>query len=157
MKILVLSDSHNHYERVREAVLLHPDAKACFFLGDGASDAEALSVEFPRLPLYIVHGNCDMGSFQPAEGIVPMDGNLIFYTHGHLYQAKLGLGGLCQAAIRSGANIVLYGHTHMPRHDFFQDIHFFNPGSLAMPRTGKPSYGILTFQNGEPEFQICEL
>ena len=155
MKILVFSDSHNCYQPMVDAATLHSDAAACFFLGDGVNDADALQAVFPKLPIYKVQGNCDFGSFDPMEGLVPIGGCLIFYTHGHTYSVKYNIGGLCQAAIRSGANIALYGHTHASTHDVYENIHLFNPGSISQSRSGSSSYGVIHIENATPRFEIC--
>lgn len=155
MKILVFSDSHNRCQPMLDAASLHSDAAACFFLGDGADDADALQAVFPKLPLYRVQGNCDFGSLDPVEGLAPMGGCLLFYTHGHIYSVKYNTGGLLHAAQRCGASIALYGHTHVAKHEVYDNVHLFNPGSISDSRAGGSSYGIITIEDGIPEFEIC--
>ena len=40
--------------------------------------------------------------------------NKLFVTHGHAYGVKSGLGRLAERAKTLGADVVLYGHTHIP-------------------------------------------
>ena len=150
MKILVLSDSHGNTRGVLEAVTRHPDADAAFFLGDGSRDADALEAEFPRLPVYRVCGNCDFGTFDPIEGLAPLGGVLFFYTHGQAYSVKDGLDRLAEAAKARGADVALFGHTHVREltRGVGTAATVFNPGSL---RDGG-SYGVITVTDGQCEF-----
>ena len=35
-----------------------------------------------------------------------------------------------------GAQAALYGHTHNPHHDYYDEMHIFNPGSIREGRYG---------------------
>lgn len=38
---------------------------------------------------------------------------------------------------------ILRGHTHVPRGETLDGLHFWNPGSLSLPKGGSPrSYGL---------------
>ena len=56
------------------------------------------------------------------------------------------LEALLAAARRAGADIALFGHTHLVHEEYDPEsgIYLFNPGSIGEPREGKPSYGILS-------------
>lgn len=126
------------------------------FLGDGARDADAVEAAFPALAFYRVSGNCDIGGFTPESGLAAFGGVLFFYTHGHNYQVKSGLGGLWQEAKRRGADVALFGHTHVAHCELVEGIYLFNPGSLSLPRNGISTYGIITIENSRPQFEIRE-
>ena len=58
--------------------------------------------------------------------------------------------GLGSAARERSADIVLFGHTHLPYEAYIasdseeeKSVWLFNPGSMSKPREGKPSYGII--------------
>lgn len=153
-KILVFSDTHGWPSRLISTARSEMPADACFFLGDGASDADALQKAFPHLPLYRVRGNCDFGPSGPEQALVPMDGVLFFLAHGHHFGVKHTLGAIHQAAQQAGASAALFGHSHLPHYQLDRGIHLFNPGSLAAPRSGKPSYGVITLQDSVPSFEI---
>lgn len=147
MKILILSDTHRRVERLSRVLAMHADADFACFLGDGLADLAAASRIFPA-PIYEVCGNCDSASLYPAAPgtrIVERAGHRLLLTHGHLYGAKWGQGGLIAAAKDAGCDIVLYGHTHLPQETYLSDenLYLFNPGSLGEPREGEPSYGLL--------------
>lgn len=144
MKLLVLSDSHGYTRRMAAALDAHPDAKNVVFLGDGVRDVEELEWDYPDRRFYCVRGNCDFGSFLPAEGMIPLGGMNFYYTHGHLHGVKTGLELLAEQAQQMGAQVALYGHTHRARLEKWDELVLFNPGSLA----DGGSYGILTVENG---------
>lgn len=155
MELLVFADTHGRPQRMLEVAALHSKtASAAFYLGDGTRDAEQLAEAFPSLPLYTVQGNCDLASFDPEEGLAPFGGLLVFYTHGHTLGVKQDLESLWWRAKRQGADIALFGHTHVPHSEFRNGIYLFNPGSLAMPRFGSPTYGLITIAGGQPTFEI---
>lgn len=157
MKLLVFSDTHNRPQHMLDAVAEEQNADACFFLGDGANDPAALAEAYPQLPLYAVQGNCDPGSFEPYDGLAPFGGVLFFYTHGHTFSVKEGLDLLWWTARRRKADAALFGHTHIPYYEYRNGIHLFNPGSIALPRFGSPTYGRIIIENKTPHFEIVKM
>ena len=152
MKCLCFSDSHGSPELISRALLLHRDATAVFFLGDGLSDVEAYLAADIR-PWYAVRGNCDTsayadGRFVPKTLTVTLHDRRIVLTHGDLYGVKGGLAGLRALAADSSAALVLYGHTHTPHEEYSDGIYYFNPGSIAASYRSTPTYGIITVTDG---------
>ncbi len=154
MKLFVFSDSHDYPAPALAAAAEQTGIDACFFLGDGRTDADRFAEAFLSVPLYQVHGNCDFASLAPAEGLVPCGGKLVFYTHGHLYSVKTGLTRLYEAAAARGADIALFGHTHTPHLERRGGIWLFNPGAVHRPRKGGPSCGLITIENGDVKFEF---
>lgn len=105
-----------------------------------------------------MRGNCDFyDRISPSGEEVPI--STCFYageyrvmiTHGHAFSVKSGTEELCREACRLGADIVLYGHTHLPRLEYIKrgeirgvdrDLALFNPGSLGSILDG--SFGNLS-------------
>lgn len=134
MKLLVLSDSHAGLQFMRHCVAkLKPDG--IIHLGDYYADADVLREENPRLPFVQVPGNCDRYRcpFGAPEVVKCSFGGVVFFiTHGHNHHVKMGLGALLNDARRSGAAVVLYGHTH--RADCHQEedgLWVMNPGAAG--------------------------
>jgi len=134
MKILVLSDSHSSLRfmyRCVEAV----KPNAIIHLGDHFDDGEALHEEFPGIPFYQVPGNCDRYRCRPGQPeilIQPIDGVLLYMTHGHKHSVKSYLGALLRDARTSGAKAALYGHTHVADcHREDDGLWVLNPGSCG--------------------------
>lgn len=140
MKCLVFSDTHGRIGVVRQAMRMHPDCEVVFFLGDGVDDIEAIAMTRPDVAFIAVRGNCDRttvfrsGELKKVESISLL-GNKIVLTHGDLYGAKSGLGGLISLAKSEGADILLFGHTHTPCElyvtEYERPFYLFNPGSAS--------------------------
>ena len=109
--------------------------------GDGTRDKEDLKATL-SCPFYSVKGNCDFSG--KREEIIEVEGHRIFVTHGDIYGVKYSDSGLLLKAKETNADIVLYGHTHIPDITFKENIWLINPGSLTRPRDNKePTYCIL--------------
>ena len=147
MKCLVFSDSHGNTRNMRQALLSHPDAEVVFFLGDGLSDADLVSSGDSGRAWLPVAGNCDFSpmfrdAFIKKTDAITLEGVRIAFTHGDLYGAKYGIGGLLSLANEQSASVVLFGHTHEPLEKYLpteeSGVYLFNPGSI-----GAGSYGII--------------
>lgn len=148
MKILVLSDSHSALGFMRRSVTaVKPDQ--IIHLGDYYDDGLVLKEEFPDTPVCQVPGNCDRYRCpfgQPEILTLPLGGVKLYLTHGHRHHVKSGLEMLLRAARASGANAVLYGHTHIPDcHREEDGLWVLNPGSCGY---GGGSAGLLEVRDG---------
>lgn len=142
LRIIVLSDSHKNTANVRKIVEKHEDADTFLFLGDGERDFEDVATQYPHKQFEHVCGNCDFYSMAPSLNMIKAQGKRVFYTHGHLYSVKRGTDELLHAAEGWGADVVLYGHTHISHSEYVDGVYLFNPGSCS-GMGGSPSYGIL--------------
>lgn len=154
MKCLCFSDSHGSSSRMRAALNMHPDAEVVFFLGDGLSDIEPFVTQNSNRAWIYVRGNCDFspptlpGKLKRVEEIT-LEGYKILLTHGDLSGVKSGDDGILRLAEAACADIVLYGHTHIPRESFVRtesgrEVYLFNPGSIGHDYPAPSSYGIIT-------------
>lgn len=130
MRILVMSDSHGDYTKVKRAVMTQSDAQVIIHCGDGEQQVDKLRWDFPDRAVYAVRGNCDWNSNLPLEEIITLEGKKIMYTHGHIYRVKFGYNEIKQAARDKGADIVLFGHTHIPLNEYENGLYVINPGSI---------------------------
>jgi len=127
-KILVFSDSHGEVDKMADMVKKHtPDF--IIHLGDYNKDAEILSKRFPHIPLHAVRGNCDMLSKAPDLEELKIRDKRIFLTHGHRYRVKETYDALCNMGHCAGADLLLFGHTHIPYYKQTDNMHILNPGS----------------------------
>ena len=138
MRILVVSDVHGNGRALREAIESQPTARRVLFLGDGLRQAEDAAEQFSDRDFYMVPGNCDMAAPGPLTRQETFGGKRFFFTHGHRYDVKYGLYRLELAAREAGADIALFGHTHVPYRDYADGLHLINPGSLG--RDGRYAY-----------------
>ena len=116
--------------------------------GDGLRDLEEALTFYPKMKVYAVAGNCDFGALEPLDGLAAFDQVVIFYTHGHMYGVKYDLDTLTDAAEARGAEVALFGHTHVPVAEQHGAVCLFNPGSCGRCYTGPNTYGILTLDKG---------
>ena len=161
IKCLVTSDSHGAAQRLNTAVKRAGKIDAIFFLGDGLSDLAQIIQEHPLVPVIAVKGNCDFGNSIPDRTVYKIDSitlgeKKIVLTHGDLYGAKYGLDGLINLASNTGADVILYGHTHTPAENYIDGVYYLNPGSLRGDRN-PPTAGILTITDGGILFSFMEL
>ena len=124
MRLLVLSDTHGRTSLIDRVLSREKTAKEVFFLGDVVSDIEELLPEYPDRRFHIVHGNCDYFSDYPLFDIVEYPLATVYFTHGHKHLVKYGLDGILEASKNVGANIALYGHTHISAIDYKDGIYF---------------------------------
>ncbi len=114
-------------------------------LGDCVRDARELAQTFPHLPVCMVKGNCDVGSDVREKAEFTYAGKKFFIAHGHMYAVKFGYSGFINAAMCSGADIAMFGHTHSAYYERFEGLDVINPGSIGSRRR---TYGLLTIENG---------
>ncbi len=118
-------------------------------LGDLERDAFELGRLFPNLPLCSVPGNCDVMPKGEKRLVFELAGKRFFVTHGHIYHVKTGLQSLVNNALAAGADLCLFGHTHVP---LFRETHgllLINPGSIGYQET----YGVLTITEGKTTYE----
>lgn len=145
MKILVFSDSHGNVEHMTVAVERERPARV-FHLGDGWRDAERLRARFPELPLDQVPGNCDLRLEEPPVKLVTIEGKRILLCHGHTYRVKEGLMDVGYAAREHKADLLCFGHTHVPTQEWAGESLLLNPGSIGY--WGRPGYAVVNIDNG---------
>ena len=153
MEFLVISDTHGDRAALSALLSACPGVDAVIFLGDGLREVEALAAEGGHPPILSVRGNCDSptspyGGVRLEEIVVSFCGHRLLLLHGHTASAKSGMGGLIALARRHGADIVLFGHTHVPREQYLPaeeggPLWLLNPGSLGHPADGVPTFGRL--------------
>ncbi len=147
MKLLVFSDSHRSTLQMIDAIETEqPDT--IIHLGDLLSDTNELRHIYPNIPLIAVPGNCDGWTDEPEIKLITIMGKKILLSHGHKWRVKQGYDVAQYTARKSDADILLFGHTHIPYCVQDDDLWVLNPG--AAPN----GYGRITI-NGDDIF--CEL
>ena len=143
IRVGVVGDIHGNYEGLERVVERLGRIEMLLFTGDGYREIDKLT-ETLRTPVVGVAGNCDLVTEYPAEQTLFLRDTKILLTHGHIYGVKNGLTRLGLAARAAGAQLVVFGHTHQPLVDNWQEINLLNPGSLSGERSYRgPSYGVI--------------
>lgn len=167
-KILVFSDSHEKSEYMMRALEINADADLIVHLGDGASDLSRSLPEGSGDSYVFIEGNGEYYGwvgvdrrYRPQKtALIEFEGKRIFMTHGHLYDVKFGFEKIISRAYSEGADIILFGHSHIPTLKYIPEgtslglfgktdrpIILFNPGSIGEGL--EHSFGLLTFKDGE--------
>lgn len=137
MRIAVLADTH---DRIPPALpeRLH-GADELWHLGDVCAP-ETLA-EFARLdvPMRVVMGNCDA---HPWPLALDLERGGIRFHLVHLPPRRAP----------AGAQVILHGHTHVPRDETDPlGVRWLNPGCITRPNRGAPaSFAWLTLARGRP-------
>ena len=165
INLLVVSDTHGVYKKL-EAVLerqLALDGKFrpshLVHLGDGIYDIDRCKLS-EKFCIHTVKGNCDSffySSSVPTERLISLGEFKILALHGHTRSVKSGDSVAVAYAVESGADLLLYGHTHVPVCYSLREgtellgtilkkpLTVFNPGSLGYDG----SFGVVSLcENG---------
>ena len=144
MKLLLISDTHGKVRNLRILLQKVKNIGMILHMGDVEGDEDMIR-SFAPCPVEFVRGNCDPFSREPDEKLLHIQGHHIFMCHGHRLDVKTGLKKLEAAARAQGADIALYGHTHLPDHTELEGLVIVNPGSLERPyqEGTKPAYAVL--------------
>ena len=157
MKVLVFSDSHTDVTTMDDAIL-NEQPQMVLHLGDHYGDALTLRDHYPCIPMHFVMGNTDFFSSGDTEQVLKVHGHCLYMTHGHLFNVKNGLNTIYLKGRSVNADIVLFGHTHVPLNEEEQGYTLFNPGSCNHYAHGraKPTYGRITFTPTGYDCRIVE-
>ncbi|WP_298845445.1 metallophosphoesterase [Clostridium sp.] len=153
MHIGVVSDTHMVISSIERLVKEITGVDVLIHLGDNVADVATIK-KYYKGEIINVKGNCDFSESVPIDRLVEVGGKKIFLTHGHIYGVKENLSVLRYKALETGADIVLYGHTHVAKIDFEEGIWYINPGSASLPRDGERSYAIININQGNVEPKV---
>ncbi len=123
-KIAVLSDSHNRLPASAESAILSADE--IWHLGDVCEDSVLDPLRYSGKPLTIVRGNNDSNFSWPLERRLHFGKKTFLLTH-------------IPPSHPPEADVVLCGHTHVPKNEIIRGIHWLNPGSIGLPNKGAPA------------------
>jgi predicted phosphodiesterase len=94
-----------------------------------------------------VHGNCDCNPDWPHEDRFTFHGQRFLLIHAPPRTAPAGI------------DILLHGHTHVPRDEMLSGVRFLNPGTVGRANKGAPpSYAWLSFgEDGSMTWEIVRV
>ena len=146
MKVVVFSDAHGNKEVIKRVLEFNPDAGYVISLGDSELPHSFLL----DLDIVAIKGNYPRDGGFVFESILEVEDRRLFLTHGHKYGVSKDMRKLLAKGMQTEVDLVLYGHTHIPKFDNVSGVFYMNPGSLHSPRSGTPaSYLILNIEKGK--------
>lgn len=159
-KILIVSDSHGRENNLKKAVQnMGKHLDLMIHLGDSQRDPDRL-IGMVDCPVEMVRGNSDGMFTLPAAKLVEIGSHKALLTHGHRYGGSAGIPQMVEMAKANGADIVMFGHTHIPLLEQKPGMTVLNPGSISQPRQegGRPSYMVMTIEeDGRTEYATIYL
>jgi putative phosphoesterase len=138
IRIAVISDTHDWMPPELPARLATADE--IWHLGDVCEPDTLAELGALGKPLLVVLGNNESHSLWPLELTVERAGRKIFLTH------------IPPGRIPAGVEIVLHGHTHVPRDETDANgVRWLNPGCIYRPRRGaRAGFAWLMLAEGQP-------
>src|SRR2546429_9107672 len=144
MKIFVLADTHNKLPQ--KVVDLAHDAEEIWHLGDVCEPTITDDLSTIGLPLTVVRGNCDWNEDWPLVVDLKRAG------------LKFRLQHIPPDVPPDDVDVVLHGHTHVPRNEKRGGVLFLNPGCVTRPNQGSPAMlAWLQIANGKIKWQLVPL
>jgi len=144
MKVLIVSDTHGHNKELEKVLDKVGSVDALIHCGDVEGQEDYITA-LAGCETFIVAGNNDYFSDLPREVELALDGKKVLLTHGHYYGVAMGNERILDEGRGRLVDIVMFGHTHRPCLEQYDDITVLNPGSLSYPRQSgrKPSFMIM--------------
>ena len=137
MRIAVIADTHNHYPARFPELLSSADE--IWHLGDVCAPETLAEFEALGIPLRVVLGNNDACPAWPPQLLLGREGYRFQLIHIPPHKAH------------PGVDVVLHGHTHIPRDDMLGGVRWLNPGSISHPkRSADASFAWLTVRENKP-------
>lgn len=159
-KILVVSDSHGHNGLLRYAIGQEAPFDILIHCGDCQCDLNSILGKGRDYDLYVVKGNMDYAYHYPQVLNLKVGFYNIFAAHGDRYGVKYTDEDIIKAGKQNHADVILYGHSHVPEVTWKDGILIVNPGSVALPHQYPPkrTYAVLKISEDElPSAVIKEI
>lgn len=124
IRVFVLADTHNRLPESLAA--LAEGADEIWHLGDVCAPAILDKIETFGPAVTVVHGNCDDHPSWPL--VVDLE----------RHRVRLRLVHIPPSQPPPNTDVLLHGHTHVPRNEIRGGVRFLNPGCVTRPNRGAP-------------------
>jgi len=150
MKILVVSDTHGRNDVMWDVIKKEEPFDMFIHCGDLETEEWELRDRID-CAMFMVPGNNDYFSMLSPLVAFDIADHRAVLTHGHRYHIHSGLSSLYYLARENQADIVFFGHVHVPVYEEKDGVIFINPGSLTYPRQmGRvPTYAVVEINRGK--------
>ena len=145
MRIAVISDTHDRIPtHVAQAIA---KADEIWHLGDICEPYVLTGIQQVGPPVRLVRGNCDGNFGWPLT--------LDFEAGG----LRIHLEHIPPRLPPANCDLLLHGHTHVPRDEMISGTRFLNPGCITRPNRGAPaSYAWLNLPgDGQVEWTLVRV
>jgi uncharacterized protein len=124
-KVLVIADTHNKLPPI--ICELARSADEIWHLGDVCDDWIVDELRAVGPPLTLVRGNCDSNYQWPRVCDLTRNG------------IRFRLQHIAPGQAPADCDVLLHGHTHVPRDETIGGVRFLNPGCVTRPNRGAPA------------------
>ena len=124
LRIFVLADTHNCFPPILERLANGTDE--IWHLGDVCAESILDELRAIGPPVILVRGNCDSNSEWPL--VVDLARNGLRFRLQHIPPERPP----------DDCDVLLHGHTHVPRNEVIGGVRFLNPGCVTRPNRGAP-------------------
>ncbi|MDQ6914027.1 MAG: YfcE family phosphodiesterase [Verrucomicrobiota bacterium] len=125
IRVLVMADTHNHLPANLNR--LADDVDEIWHLGDVCAPSLLEEIRAVGPPLALVRGNCDSEMEWPLVVLLKRNGVCFRLEH------------IPPNHPPAGVDVLLHGHTHVPRYERVGSVLFLNPGCVTRPNRGAPA------------------
>ena len=144
MRIAVIADTHDKFPPFLAAPLRAADE--IWHLGDVCRPEILYEIQQLGPPVHFVRGNNDWTMEWPLTRTLERGGLRFHLIHSPPRRPP----GEC--------DVILHGHTHVPRDETISGIRYLNPGCITRPNRGAPaSYAILEIESTSLRWKIILL
>jgi putative phosphoesterase len=143
-QIFVLADTHNKLPH--KVIDLAAQADEVWHLGDVCAERILDELRAAGPPVTVVRGNCDSNYEWPL---------VVDLARGGL---KFRLQHIPPERPPKDVDILLHGHTHVPRNERRGGVLFLNPGCVTRPNRGSPATAAwLEINGGKMDWRLVAL
>ena len=144
MSIFVLADTHNKFPE--KLSILAKDADEIWHLGDLCAERILDELRAIGPPVTVVRGNCDSNFDWPLVVDLVRGGKRFRLQH------------IPPERPPEDVDVVLHGHTHVPRTEKRGGVLCLNPGCVTRPNRGAgPSVALLEIADGKINWRLVPL
>lgn len=122
LRIFVLADTHDHLPANIEA--LANEANEIWHLGDVCASSVLQTLERIGPRVTVVRGNCDSNFDWPLMVDLKRNGVRFRLVH------------IPPDSVPENVDVLLHGHTHVPRNERREGLLILNPGCVTRPNRG---------------------
>lgn len=158
MQVGIISDSHDHMERIGQAVhiLRERGIEDLIHAGDFVAPFALIPIVAAKFRLHAIFGNNDgelrglRTMAEPVGGIhagpyrFELGGKRFLVNHAPLARDRI-------AAEQGRTDYIVAGHTHVAKYERSGGLVLINPGELCGWLKGRSTFGILEVESGELE------
>lgn len=155
-KILIVSDTHGYNEALWQVINKEEPFDMLVHCGDFENNPSILETKVD-CDVHMVSGNNDWGGGLSRTQVFNIGHHKVVLVHGHRYRLWEDLSSLVYLARENEADIVMFGHLHLPIVQTMDGVTLINPGSLTYPRQANhvPTYIIMTVDDkGDATYEI---